>query len=138
MKTALRLTITLALAALSLSAVNTTAQVVNIPDAGLNAAIRQVLNKPTGDITVADMESLTTLNASLGTRGWEVPLIDSLEGLQAARNLTHLDLSGECTTDPLGGPNLSISDLTPLGGLTIWFLLNMTPAAVKPLASVTG
>jgi hypothetical protein len=30
------------------------AQVVDNPDPGLRAAIRQALNKPTGDITVAD------------------------------------------------------------------------------------
>ena len=38
------------------------AQTVDIPDPGLHAAIRTALNKPTGDITIADMESLTVLD----------------------------------------------------------------------------
>ena len=35
--------------------------VVNIPDEYLEQAIRNELDKPTGDITVADMEVLTSL-----------------------------------------------------------------------------
>jgi len=37
------------------------AQIVDIPDAGLRAAIRKTLHKPSGDLTVADMETLTVL-----------------------------------------------------------------------------
>ena len=40
------------------------AQDVPVPDAGLNAAIRQVLQKPTGPLTVQDLLSLTNLDAS--------------------------------------------------------------------------
>ena len=56
------------------------AQVVDIPDPGLQAAIRVALNKPAGDITVADMESLMELDASRRTRGYDAPYIRSFEG----------------------------------------------------------
>src|SRR6188474_926082 len=72
--------------------------VVDIPDPSLQAAIRATLNKPLGDITAADMEGLTVLDASRTTRGC-VPSIESLEGLQAAINLTSLNLSGEWNED---------------------------------------
>src|SRR5206468_1998512 len=70
------------------------AQTVNIPDPELQAAVRAALAKPTGDITEADMESLTTLFAEgLGTRNFE--------GIGAAKNLTALTLVGcSSATDP--------------------------------------
>ena len=61
------------------------AQEVNIPDPGLNAAIRDALQKPIGPLTETGLLSLTALNAS-------GRCINSVEGLQAARNLTSLDL----------------------------------------------
>lgn len=88
------------------------AQVVTIPDAGLQEAVRAALGKPTGDITVADMEGLTNLDASRAVRGASAPLIGNLEGIQAARNLTRLVLSGSFSS-----PNLSTADLAPLAGL---------------------
>ena len=44
------------------------AQEVSIPDAGLNAAIREALQKPNGPLTEEDLLSLTDLDAS--RRGW--------------------------------------------------------------------
>src|SRR5437660_9294842 len=62
------------------------AQQVTIPDPGLNAAIRQALQKPTGPLTQQDLLSLSNLNA--GQRN-----ISSLQGLEVARNLSSLDLT---------------------------------------------
>ena len=42
------------------------AQAVNIPDANLESVVRDALEKPTGEITQADMESLTELTARGG------------------------------------------------------------------------
>src|SRR5262245_25646645 len=50
------------------------AQEVSIPDPGLNAAIRDALQKPTGPLTVVDLLSLTNLDASDRE-------VSSLEGL---------------------------------------------------------
>src|SRR5437899_8772848 len=61
------------------------AQEVSIPDPGLDAAIRDALQKPAGPLTSQDLLSLTNLFA-VGRR------VSSLEGLEAAYNLTTLDL----------------------------------------------
>lgn len=65
---------------------------VVIPDPALLAALRTALAKPTGDITVEDMLTLTTLRiAGLG--------ITDLTGLQAATNLRVLDIRRNNFTD---------------------------------------
>src|SRR4026209_725296 len=61
------------------------AQEVSIPDPGLNAAIREALQKPVGPLTGQDLLSLTNLNARDRN-------VSSITGLEAARNLAVLDL----------------------------------------------
>src|SRR5215468_6822894 len=61
------------------------AQTVSIPDAGLDAAIRATLAKPTGPLTVQDLLSLTNLDASHHS-------ITNLAGLEFATNLLSLNL----------------------------------------------
>src|SRR5262245_15360956 len=93
--------------------------VVSIPDPELQIVIRQALNKPTGDITVADMESLTSLDASVQTRGDERPAIASLEGLAVARNLRTLNFAS--TIWWMGSPDptvLATTNLTVLSALS--------------------
>src|SRR5437870_3192223 len=65
--------------------INSLAQEVSIPDPGLNAAIRDELQKSAGPLTAQDLLSLTNLYAS--GRG-----VTSLEGLQAAHDLITLNL----------------------------------------------
>ena len=60
------------------------AEEVSIPDPGLNAAIREALQKATGPLMQADLLSLTN-NASQRN-------ISSIVGLEAARNLVSLNL----------------------------------------------
>jgi hypothetical protein len=101
-----------------------TAQVVDIPDASLREVIGKRLNKPigTGDLTVADLERMTYLDASQISRGG-APAIMSLEGLQAARNLVTLDFDGYLNDMAVG--TLGTSDLSPLSGLTKLKTLNL-------------
>lgn len=68
-------------------------------DANLETAIRLRLNKPEGDITEADAQSMTRLVLT----SWS---IESVEALKYFTNLTHLDLRDN-----------RISDITPLSGL---------------------
>ena len=103
------------------------AQVVEIPDPNLHAAIRDALNLP-GDapITQAAMRRLTKLEPRFqGIRG-----ITDLSGLEFATNLEHLDLA----MDP-------ISDLTPLANLvqlrTLW-VWQCEISDITPLANLTG
>jgi formylglycine-generating enzyme required for sulfatase activity len=61
------------------------AQEVSIPDPGLNAAIREALQKPDGPLTEQDLLSLTNLDASRRD-------VSNIAGLEAARNLVTLNL----------------------------------------------
>ena len=80
--------------------VSVSAVVVNFPDPGLEAAIREAIGKPTGDIHDTDLVGLTDLNAD--NRG-----IVNLEGIQYCVDLTELSLNSN-----------QISDIAPLAGLT--------------------
>src|ERR1043165_6339669 len=68
------------------------AQEVSIPDPGLNAAIREALNKPVGPLTEQDLLGLTSLSAI--SRG-----ISSVQGLGTARNLNALDPDSNSLTN---------------------------------------
>src|SRR5438445_448834 len=71
--------------AFALFFVSATAQEVVIPDPGLNAAIRETLQKPTGPLTEQDLLSLTHLDAPNRN-------IKTIDGLEAAWNLISLGL----------------------------------------------
>jgi formylglycine-generating enzyme required for sulfatase activity len=87
--------------------VSTYGQEVAIPDPGLNAAVRETLQKPAGPLTEQDLLSLTSLNARNRNAS-------SIAGLEAARNLVSLDLQINQLT------NLSLlSALTNLSTLNV-------------------
>lgn len=104
-------------------------EVVHFIDANLERAIRDTLNKPIDDITTADMEGLTSLNAA----DME---IENLSGLEYALNLKELNLERNLISDlspiqtlssieELGvGYNL-IKDLSPLSNLKKLKLLDI-------------
>jgi formylglycine-generating enzyme required for sulfatase activity len=83
------------------------AQEVSITDPGLNAAVREALQKPSGPLTEQDLLSLTVLNA-------HDRKISSLAGLEAARNLSTLLLfSNHLTNFFLPAlTNLAVLDLS--------------------------
>ena len=98
------------------------AQEVTIPDPGLNAAIRQALQKPNGPLTEPDLLGLTFLSA--GGRS-----ISNVTGLEFARNLSILDLDHNSITNfPIAGAltNLTILDLFE-NQLTGFVLSNSLP-----------
>src|SRR5690349_9739155 len=98
------------------------AQEVGVPDPGLNTAIRDALQKPTGPLTEADLNALTNLSA--GGRS-----ISNVAGLEFARQLSILDLDGNSITSfTIGGAltNLTILDLFQ-NDLTGFVLSNATP-----------
>ena len=76
------------------------AVVVNFPDPGLEAAIRDAIEKATGDIHDTDLTGITSLNAA--NRG-----IVNLDGIQYCTDLTELYLN-----------NNQIVDISALSGLT--------------------
>ena len=104
--------------------VSAVAQVVDIPDPNLRAKIEEALGKGAGGIiTVADMETLTELNApSIG--------ITDLTGIEFAANLTTLNLSFN-----------DIADLSPISALTSLRELYFTDSHasdVTPFANLTN
>jgi len=109
--------------------VPTLAQEVQVPDPGLNVAIRLALGNPNGPLTVQEMLSLTHLNASRRN-------VSSIAGLEAARNLVSLELQINHLTNlalPSQLTNLSTLDLSA-NPLTNLFL----PSEVTKLTSLTA
>ena len=115
---------------------STTAQVVDIPDANLRAAIEAQLGKASGaTITVADMANLTRLEAKNAN-------ISDLAGLEHATNLTELYLGAEWVAVERNWINSnSVSNLSPLAGLTnlMWLSLEANSISdISPLAGLTN
>ncbi len=108
-------------AVLFLMPLDTPAQVVNIPDTNLRAAIAEALDKaPGATITADEMATLTHLEAH--DRG-----IRDLTGLEAATHLKHLRL-----------PRNLISDLSPLAGLINLGSLSVWDNLITDLSPVEG
>ncbi|NLA38132.1 MAG: leucine-rich repeat domain-containing protein [Methanomicrobiales archaeon] len=98
-------------------------EVVSFPDASLEAAVRDALGKPGGDITADDMATLDILDA-------DDEEISELSGLEYAVNLRVLDLESN-----------EIGDLGPLVNLTGLRDLDLESNEIGdlgPLANLTG
>ncbi len=106
---------------------------VEIPDPNLRAAIAAALGKASGaPITTADMENLTRLDAPNAN-------ISNLTGLEAATNLRELDLSSEYVAAEGGRINSnSVSDLSPLSGLTSLRRLSLRSNTITDISPVAG
>ena len=126
------------------------AVVVSFPDPGLEAAVRDAIVKPTGDIHDTDLLGLLFLFAS--NYGDYEPKISSLTGLEYCANLTvlQLDINGISDLSPLAELNSlmqlhlylnEIVDVAPLSGLTNLQRLNLSwneISNVIPLAGLTS
>ncbi|OQA10626.1 MAG: Internalin-A precursor [Firmicutes bacterium ADurb.Bin373] len=141
--------------------------VVHFSDADLEAAVRNALNKPAGDITSADMAGLTQFDASdqdiADLRGLEYAvnlrelylddnLVSDLDVLKGLVNLQYLALEGNQISDisALAGltslqilwlANNQVSDLDPLSGLInlqSLFLRDNSVSALDALGELTG
>ncbi|RKU19258.1 hypothetical protein C6500_11200 [Candidatus Poribacteria bacterium] len=116
---------------------------VHIPDANLRAAITEALGKVPGTaITAEDMATLTFFDA------FEMD-IQSLEGLQFAKNLEEISLHDNPLSDlsPLSGltalkevrlSGKSFSDLSPLAGLTNLEGVGFWKTSVSDLSPLAG
>lgn len=117
---------------------------ISFPDRNLEAAIREAVGKPSGDIYEADMEKLTSLCAA--ARG-----IVSLTGLEHATSLTHLYLDSNNISDISPLADLSrltdlylgwneLSDISGLGNLTSLTSLRLDSnniSDISPLANLS-
>lgn len=115
-----------------------------IADNCLERAVRNVLNKPDGELTTADLEQVTYINArNVG--------ISSLAGLEACKNLDYLNLGSNEIEDlsPLVGltkltglilDDNNITNISPLAGLTTLVNLDLARnhvTSVTPIAGLT-
>ncbi len=119
--------------------------VVYFPDVNLDAAVREAIGKPSGDIYQSDLSGLFSLMAY--ERG-----ISNLEGLQYCTNLTQLWLGSNQISDinKLSGlVNISdmllwsnqISNISALSGMTKMrklFLNNNQISDISPLSGMTN
>ena len=99
------------------------AQTVSVPDAQLKAAIQAELGiaiNPTVDLTVPQMESLTTLDASY--KG-----VTDLTGLKSGTSLIDLRLQGN-----------QISNLSELSGLTDLIRLYLDHNQISDISALSG
>ena len=120
-----------------------TAQMVDIPDPNLRAAIETALGKASGaTITAAEMATLTYLDSRDGD-------ISDLTGLDYAINLTHLYLynnsisdisavSGLTNLTDLGLSGNSISDISAVSGLTNLTDLGLSRNSISDISAVSG
>jgi Leucine-rich repeat (LRR) protein len=97
--------------------------VVIFADSNLEAAIREAISKPTGDIYPSDLQELTRLDA------WERNITD-LTGLEHATSLTDLNLQGNPISDIS-----ALANLTDLTGLVLW---HTQIGDISPLANLTN
>jgi hypothetical protein len=96
-------------------------EVISVPDAALEAALRTELTKPTGSITSHDLGQLTTLDLSGRS-------ISNLSGLRHAVNLRALILNRN--------PIVDLSPLEGLSELTTLALLGNTAGDLQPLLAL--
>ena len=94
--------------------------VVNFPDPGLEAAIRDAIAKPTGDIQKADLEALSFIDGSERS-------ISSLAGIQYCVNLTGLVLTSN-----------KIVDISALSGLTSLMHLYLSGNEIVDISALSG
>ena len=108
-----------------------TAQIVDIPDPNLRVAIEEHLGiAPGATITVAHMATLTELFAPNAN-------ISNITGLEAATNLTILDLGADLGAEPLINSN-SISDISPLAGLNNLIELWLYDNSISDISAIAG
>ena len=118
---------------------------ISFPDQNLEAAIREAVGKPTGDIYESDVENLTSLYAA------ERDIV-ALTGLEHASSLRHLYLDSNNISDISPLANLSsltdlylgwneISDMPQFGnltGLTSLRLDSNNISDISPLANLSS
>jgi len=131
------------------------ADVVVFADPVLEARIREAMDKPDGDITVAEAEAVTELELDTDfspDEPEEGTVIKDLSGIEYFINLETLSLQFHAVTDitPLAGlTNLHslglggnpVADITPLSGLTeLWSLtlFNCQAEDYSPLANLVN
>ena len=105
---------------------------VHIPDVNLRAKIAETLNKPkNATLNAGDLSALTRLDARNAN-------IQDLTGLEHAHNLTSLNLSGEYIQGEGTVNSNTISDFSPIAGLTRLTQLSLSRCGLSDASFVSG
>ena len=105
---------------------------IDIPDPNLRAAVEIAIGRPPGaPIVSSEMETLIHLEARNAN-------ISDLTGLEHAINLKSLWLDGEEVRTGVWGNSNSVSDLSPLAGLTYLEQLDLWENSVSDISPLTG
>ena len=105
---------------------------IDLPDTSLRAAVETALGKAEGDsITPSEMATLTRLEANNAN-------ISDLTGFEFATHLKALWLDGEEVVQGTWRNSNSVSDLSPLAGLTNLERLGLWQNSVKDLSPLAG
>ena len=115
----------------SITAVDTNSRVI-VRDTNLRTKIIETLGKPQGvQLTAGDMLGLTQLDARNAN-------IQNLTGLEHAHNLTSLNLNGEYIEGEGTVNSNTISDFSPIAGLTRLTRLNLSLCGLSDASFVSG
>ncbi len=101
-------------------------------DAVLEELVRKAMNKPEGDITLAEAEAVTELNMGMDGSDWSLPRIEDVSDLKQFPNLTSLTLNWALSA---GDEDF---DLSPLAGLTKLEYLYLCCANIKDISALSG
>ena len=105
---------------------------VTIPDINLRAKIAEVINKPVSvQLTAGDMVALTELEAPNAN-------IRDLTGLEQAYNLRNLDLGYEYIDGEGSVNSNTISDFSPIAGLTQLTQLDLSSGSISDVSFLSG
>ena len=117
------------------AAVATSDQVINFGDDVLEALVREAMNRPTGDITIADAEAVTDLDMQQQGVDPNQPYIHNLDALKYFKNLTYLGLG--YAVQNADDPTAPI-DLSPLAGMTKLESLQLGGLVIDDLSVVAN
>ncbi|MEA4939184.1 MAG: leucine-rich repeat domain-containing protein [Christensenella sp.] len=117
------------------AAAATTDQVIDFGDDVLEALVREAMNRPTGDITVADAEAVTDLDMQQQGVDPNQPYIHNLDALKYFKNLTYLGLG--YAVQNADDPNAPI-DISSFAGMTKLESLQLGGLVVDDLSVVAN
>lgn len=109
--------------------------VIAFDDAALETYVRAALNKPDGDITIADAQAVTELELSQQGVDPKQPYIHNLSALQYFTNLTYLGLG--YAVQNADDPKAPV-DISALAGLTKLESLQMGGVVVSDLSALSN
>ena len=109
--------------------------VIAFDDDALETYVRAAMNKPDGDITVADAQAVTELELSQQGVDKDQPYIHNLSALKYFTNLTYLGLG--YAVQNADDPTAPV-DISPLAGLTKLTSLQMGGLVIDDLSAVAN